>query len=738
MVKLKKIVIISICITLLLSVYNFNYYSAYANSGIPKGYIKAAETDALILLYNNQPSIAIMDKRNGYIWSSSMDEDKYETENINQMWRNTMQSLFRFNYTDITGRREHKILSLPSYGSNSNVSINPVNDGLEIKYTFTQLEIEINLRIQVNGNELYVSIPEDGIKELGKYVVVSIEIMPFFGAADDNTDGYILCPDGCGALYRFNDVTNKGINDRLRRWYVYGNENSDVNYYERIMRQEMQQAMMPVFGIKKGDNSIFAIIENGEYDAAVNFSPSGYAVALSRISAEFTLRHTYTVIGSDIKISDGRSIEKVTFKRVHNEAIKTERGVRYSFLYGNSSNYSGMANYYRNYLLEREMLRKTIADGEDIPLSLDLFMGIEEERLLINKFIPMTTFDQAISIIDEFEKSGVGKFLLNIVGWNSRGYGSYPKVLPPARQLGGWQGLKKLVDFTNDKGYRTYLQINIFDALSKIGGFSLRNDVAKYANNIIITNERKTSFLLNPYIASKRFESTLSDITDRGININGFSFEKLGYVLYEDHHKKYPSRRNQTAHTWLEVINKSASITGSASVHGGNTYILKSVDRLYNIPVNNSNYHSLDEAVPFYQMVIHGCIPYSSEPANIFYDFDKQKLIQIEYGCLPHFELTYEKAELMINTGYNRLFSSCYSDWKDIVIGVYNEFNNKLRDTYSAFMISHEYIEKGICRIEYDNGCIIYINYNTYPVFVEQYEIKSEDYIVIDGGGKVQ
>lgn len=70
-------------------------------------------------------------------------------------------------------------------------------------------------------------------------------------------------------------------------------------------------------------------------------------------------------------------------------------------------------------------------------------------------------------------------------------------------------------------------------------------------------------------------------------------------------------------------------------IEGGNIYTLKYADYLFNIPVKSSGYHIGNETIPFFQMVVHGMIPYTSEPGNLAYDLKKQKLQWIEYGCLP-------------------------------------------------------------------------------------------------------
>ncbi|MBR6637401.1 MAG: hypothetical protein IKK96_00935, partial [Lachnospiraceae bacterium] len=137
---------------------------------------------------------------------------------------------------------------------------------------------------------------------------------------------------------------------------------------------------------------------------------------------------------------------------------------------------------------------------------------------------------------------------------------------------------------------------------------------------------------------------------------------------------------------------------------------------------------------PFTQMVISGLIPYASgtyETGNLTYDLDVQKLEWIEFGALPYFYLTYENALKLKDTGYNFLFTSTYSYWKDRVVETYKEFNENFGDTYGEQMVSHEVLAQDVKRVEYSNGKIIYLNYSPEEVIIDGVTIPAIGYTVI-------
>ena len=63
--------------------------------------------------------------------------------------------------------------------------------------------IPIEYRLTENG--LSVSVPTKEIEEKGGAVISRIRVLPFFGAAGTDADGYMFVPDGSGALINLNN-----------------------------------------------------------------------------------------------------------------------------------------------------------------------------------------------------------------------------------------------------------------------------------------------------------------------------------------------------------------------------------------------------------------------------------------------------------------------------------------------------------------------------------------------------
>jgi hypothetical protein len=76
------------------------------------------------------------------------------------------------------------------------------------------------------------------------------------------------------------------------------------------------------------------------------------------------------------------------------------------------------------------------------------------DRNAPDKNYSLTTFDQAAARIRELKTQGFEKFHICLTGWPYLGYDrQHPDVLPPAKEAGGWDGMKRLTDTVRGLGY---------------------------------------------------------------------------------------------------------------------------------------------------------------------------------------------------------------------------------------------------------------------------------------------
>ena len=696
-----------------------------------RSYEQVAESETLILRVNEESATFIVENRaTGHQWTSFVPESVPAYEDANGLWQSNMQSLFTFSYTDLTddlGTRQLTSLERQEHL----VEMRALPDGVAFDIVLSDLEISLSVEVRIENSRLAVNIPHEGIVENMETVLVSILPLPFFGYASRTDTGYLVVPDGCGALYRFKPTGTRSMGDEKRiSWYVYSPEEVGFDTYFYRSEAQLKNAYMPIFGSKFENDAFVAILAKGDTAAGIHFAESGAAVNLSRVSAEFTIRHAFELFLSEISVHGAYSRNTVAPIRYDVEPLREDRSILYHFLSGEDATYSGMARAYRAYLKERELVARTLPEKE-IPMALSLFGGIVEDRLLFDKYVPMTTFAQAREIIENFQASGVERIVANVIGWPREGYYREPIIWPPERILGGRRGLKNLGSYAQNSNIDLYLSVYNVIAYVGNGRFKTRTDVVKEGNTLPVKGEFFDVFLLNSRFVYDRIDTLTDRLENYGIR--GLSFEQIGEFLYHDYNEHAPSSRAETMQTWSDVLSLSREKLGNAAVYGAHIGLAAQSDFVFETTVESSGYIVLDESIPFYQMAIHGSVFYSADPANLFHDAQKQYLRWIEYGCVPYYELTYRKSELLAYTDYAQLFTSDYREWVDIATEQYAEFNREFGSFFHLEMLDHRYITENVVCVNYGGGNDVFINYGDDAVEVEGHEVPALGFIVVSG-----
>lgn len=694
-------------------------------------YEMVGQTASLRLFYNSvDDAIELHDLSNNTVWSSATDITKYGIENPNNLQKALTGSLLAITYTDIVAK-EGTLNTVYSFNEPCNRDWSYIENGIAIHYEFTLLKLKVDMHIYLKDDALQVSIPAASITEGERNLLMSLQPLPSFGLSDHTEDGYILYPDGCGALLRYENYQNRPNNLNKLLFGVYGADVNDpiedffipsgtTNDY--IWPVVPFQAALPVFGVKKGDAAFIASVELGDADSTIMIEPEGYKINFNRVSFGLRYRNTFEIILSNISAGNSSDLQKgVKVDKKRNDQDFT---IAYRFLSGDSANYSGMANRYRSVLQASGQLPDRKA--ENLSLELDIFCGITQPEMLSDRYIGMTTFEQAQKIIEAFLQAGISSPLITLKGWMENGYGHFPDSAKPAGSLGGSNGFKRLAAFCEEKGFPLFARFDTILAIAENGGFTPRTEAVYQGNTLLRSDGQNQYYLFNPTTVQKRTTLFSQSMAQCGENI-GLSLTGFSRFLYPDYNSKQKFTSTQSAAAWQDLL---ASLQQPLSLEYGNLYALPYASRLFNVPIESSHTNVADEDVPFFQMVVHGLLPYSSEAGNLFYDQKLQTLQWVEFGCQPRFELTYERASALKNTPYNQLYSSYYADWIQEASSVYQDFSARLSGIAGHAMIAHERLLPELVKITYENQTVVYVNYAKEPVDADGLTIPALDYLV--------
>lgn len=690
--------------------------------GVEPGYEQMAENEHLVLYMNKEDSnFVVRDKRNDMLWRSKPDLTGSGIE-IGGLWERNLQSVFTFEYTDAERKRKRngdpiKMAEEKEY--------TPIENGVKVTYKMPEVGMTLALEFRLDGDALDARMPEAEYKETGDNKLVTLQILPFFGAQLPTAQGYMFYPDGSGAIARFREN-----HPEYTEWFnesIYG-PNHDDKYFDPV--QTSQRVRLPIFGVKAGENAAFlGIVTQGEYDAKITYAPAGYIVNINRTASQFIFRQEY-----DTNLRRGVTVETIAAKQ-----IPGDRAVRYQFLTGKEANYTGMAAAYRRYLIEKQGIKKTAGLQGKMPLNLRFFMGVEKQTLLMKKMVVMTNYDQVIEILKDLKAAGVEHMEVTLEGWNRHGYaGSYPKRLAPDGRLGGVAGMRRLMDYAKANETTVYLQDNYVDAYAGNGGFSARRDVVREPNRLPfqgwIPEKDTTAYIMNADVAYERFaKKDLPQMAAWGAT--GVELESMGEVLFSDAEERHPMTREQFAGAWKQILQLGKEKFERVAVVGGNAWTLGLVDKVVNMPLQDSGYFYTDESVPFYQLAMHGLLPYTTDQVgNQRYDPRRQFLKEVEVGALPVFELTKAPAGELKDTTYNKLYSSEYQIWKEHIVKEYKEVQEKLGHTWTLSITGHEEVAPKVFKTTYEDGTEVVVNYNETPYVQGALQVSGLDYAVLAPG----
>ncbi|MBQ8338178.1 MAG: hypothetical protein IJY33_03440, partial [Oscillospiraceae bacterium] len=321
-----------------------------------------------------------------------------------------------------------------------------------------------------------------------------------------------------------------------------------------------------------------------------------------------------------------------------------------------------------------------------------------------------------------------------ILGWQSSGYNVYPSS---GKIAGGIGSVKELSNFLTEQGIESYLLDDLVYASTDSQYFSEQSDAVYNEAKIPVTNTDGNQYVRNAYKEYLTLtEKTLPYLAKN--DVYGIGFDKVGWYVFDDFQKRVELTRYDTVAIYNAMLSATEEKGMKVAIQRGNVYTLNVADYLYDLPLVGSGIEVLDRDVPFYEMVVHGYIPYSMDtPGNMAIDYDVEKLRWIEFGAEPTFLLTEEMSEEFKDSKVDNAFSTELETWIDDVSAIAVEFNTKLAFTGNSTIIGHEQIASGVVRVTYSNGNKIYVNYNQEQVTVDNVTVKAVDYAVVGADGNI-
>ncbi|MGE5558420.1 MAG: DUF5696 domain-containing protein [Bacillota bacterium] len=727
--------------------------TVFAASDLP-GYEIAAENAGYRMYFNQtNADVVVKNKTTGEKWSSFPADWEKDPVSMGFLKMKLASQII----LDTLNPMEQTTESANSYVNcvrQGNFTGEPIPNGIRINYDFVDMGIKISLEFQLTKDGFTACVPMKSVKDTPGYRITRISVLPFLGASTYSDKGYLFIPDGSGSIIDFSDNFSKNYLEVVRP--VYGREKS-TPIREKPGRDEIFR--LPVFGIKKNNQAFIAIIEKGDAWSNIHAAVSGYAFGYFRVFSSYTYKDVHQIVLFEGGMRD-RNNERTESERerawLSPVRMGTDIKISYHLLSGADADYAGMAEVYRNYIIKKWGMRKNTSGA--LNFNLTLLGGYKMRKLVLGLPMtvvePLTTFPQSVQILKALKEQGVDKINLKFMGFNEGGYRDrITDAIRPEGALGGAGALKRLIDYTVQNKIALFLNAELLEVTTAGNGFALNRDAARQVTNAIafqwywnMYDQRKAVQLGRWQIISPaRLLDFATEFTAslKKNKLQNIALESIGDMLYSDYRNKRVILRDKTIDYWHKTLNWLSKETSRTMVTGGSGYTLPYVTDIVNIPMENSNFDIETEPVPFLQMVIHGYIPYSGNPANLSDDTRIHFLRMLEYGALPHYQWIFKPSSAMRLSKMNYFYSGHYNDWLTDAVNDYKVTQDLYKHIYNKKMIGHERIASGVYKTIYENGVAVYVNYNEPEVNIPSigsnagnFLLKTKGYYIQRGGNR--
>ena len=169
--------------------------------------------------------------------------------------------------------------------------------------------------------------------------------------------------------------------------------------------------------------------------------------------------------------------------------------------------------------------------------------------------------------------------------------------------------------------------------------------------------------LLSPDVFGEIFDKLAKNYSKAGFS--GVCIDDMTSVLYGDYSKDTIVRNDMMLYI-EEGLRNCREKVGSILADTANAYVFKYTDHITNVPLSSSCFDIFDKDIPFYQMVMHGLIPYSTTSVNGSADSEQLFLKAVASGSNLHFDLVYEDTSELKDTEYDIYYYANKYNWKNI------------------------------------------------------------------------
>lgn len=600
---------------------------------------------------------------------------------------------------------------------------------INVETVNTAAIFNVSMVYRLEGNDLVVELPLDAIDYNVDLPLTALTVLPAFGAGGTGDKGFMLVPEGAGAIINFNNGKSgqQAYYANLYGW-DWGSIRNWVSHETRIN--------FPVFGISDEQGSFICMLEDGAAWAGINAD-----ISRKTTCSYNTISATYTIIHRDAyDVSDRTNNAVYMFEEQVPQGVIRQR---YRFLTENG--YMDMADAYRDYLQAKypEMNRKTSAET---PVMVEMVGAIDkvQQRFGVPTNVPiaMTTYQQAAELLQKLTAADVGDLSVRYAGWMNGGLNQ--KILNKVdlmKELGSAKDLRALTKAAKDANVPLYLDgltqyardsgmMQGFIAFRDAARFTTREEAELPEYSSIwygAPDWRETYYLIKPALAMKAVDVLSQSAADYGAT--GVSFRDLGSMLSADYDGKDLTTRVQAQNQQVEKLKELRAKGQKIMIRQGNDYAAVYADFVTDMDFDGNQYGIIDENVPFYPLALHGTVPYTGEAFNLADDEEELILRSAEMGAGLQLSLMANGVRDLQDTWFSAYYGADAA-YLDERLNIIREYDAQMSGTFDQRMISH--VRDGSVAVtSYENGTKVYVNFGYEAETLNGVEVPARSYTVV-------
>ncbi len=599
-------------------------------------------------------------------------------------------------------------------------AVKKIENGICVTYAFPSLEISFDVEYTLDNGFFDVTLNLDSIKENENgFCVVSINLLPSFGAGNWEAEGYLFVPDGSGALVTFNNgiITNTNYKSM-----IYGEETTTVPELKKTLTETVR---LPVFGTVTENNALMGVVHQGDATAYITALNGHEKCGYNAVSSIFQYRY----LQKQRNMFNKKDVNMLAEPDLGMDAYN----IRYYMLDGDNADYVGMATAYRDYLIkEKGFAKKTIDPKFHVRM-----LGFYEEAASFLGVIPytkkvqLTSFDEAVEIAKDLKEGGIDALSMQYLGWSNNGVTNkkIPNSAAPSNVLGGKKAFSSLVEYCKQEQYSLYPEVDLLTFQKSGNGVRKTKDAARTVFGKVVLRQQyilsnyvpklgtDVTAILSPTKLDRVATNYLENFKKQGLT--SVNLGNLGDYCYANYYLKDQQSRSLFPQTVANVLKKYNDAGVAVALSGGNAFTLPYVSLVTDVPVCSSGYDMFDKDVPFYQTVLHGYIPYTTKPITQSADPTVTYLAAVENGSELLYYGMHEEASELFDGEYTHFYGSTWTLWKDKAIQQNKAYQPLQKKVADQPIVDHDELMENVYQTQYADGTVVVVNYNKTDVVLE-------------------